>query len=39
MSYWGPSDTDWRTVFRSVDLERKQMLIDILGISFHQGGE
>jgi hypothetical protein len=39
MSYWGPSDTDWRTVFRSVDLERKQMLIDILGISVHQAGE
>ncbi len=39
MSYWGPSDTDWRTIFRSVDQERKQMLIDILGISFHQAGE
>lgn len=39
MSYWGPSDTDWRTIFRSVDLERKQLLIDILGISFHQAGE
>jgi hypothetical protein len=39
MTYWGPTDEDWRTVFGKVGRERKRMLFDLLGIPFENTGE